>query len=206
VNQAWFEMEDARRRRFANAVWIPLRASQETLSGAPNGALGYQEDYFGSGAVAFPLVNRAIANDLSWTDLALRTHRVLVTDKGYKRADAYTLDDITDIGMELVLAQSAGGGTPPIWHINQELVFAVGLYREDDAWLCASEDFAEVAHLKRNVAGLPILLEMRADYLRDYLAARGMALRLATYRSRIKIVADTSCIFWTNVNTLSGRT
>lgn len=196
MNQAWFEMEDTRRRRFANAVWIPLRAAQETSRGAPDEELGHQEEYFGSGGVAFPLANRAIADELSWTDLALRTHRVRVTQKGYKRADAYTLDDITDIGMELVLAQSAGGGTPPVWHLNQELVFALGLYREGDNWLCASEDFAEVAHLKRNAEGLPIILEMRADYLRDYLAARSMAVRLATYRSRSEIVADASHIKW----------
>jgi len=41
MDQAWFEMREMRRKHLDGAVWIPLRVSETTESGAP-GHLGYR--------------------------------------------------------------------------------------------------------------------------------------------------------------------
>jgi len=70
MEQKWFEMADIRKRRFNDAVWIPLRASQTTKTGKW-GYVGYKEEYFGAGSLAVPLRKRVVAEKLTWTDLGL---------------------------------------------------------------------------------------------------------------------------------------
>jgi hypothetical protein len=96
----------------------------------------------------------------------------------------------------LVLAQRFSGALPSEWHLHQDLIIALGLYREGDAWLSPDEAFVEVVRLKRDDAGRPVSIDARAEFLRDYLAARGMALRLAWYRQRIATVTDANFITW----------
>jgi hypothetical protein len=57
-------------------------------------------------------------------------------------------------------------------------------------------DFAEVARLTRNSEGREVGIAIRSEYLRDYLAARSMALRVCTYRSRTAVLEDASHIEW----------
>ena len=73
---------------------------------------------------------------------------------------------------------------------------ALGLLREDDQWLRPSEDYSVVARLRRDSDGHPIACEIKNEFLRDYLAARGMALRLTSYRKREVIVEDAGHINW----------
>jgi hypothetical protein len=98
--------------------------------------------------------------------------------------------------MELVLDQSFDGIRPRIWHLNQDLVFALRLLREGDVWVCPSEGYLDVARLTRNADGSEASLTIRAEFLRDYLAARSMALRLATYRRRRAILEDRGHFGW----------
>src|SRR3954469_14263121 len=70
MEQTWFEMADIRRRRFDNAVWIPLRASQTTRSGK-YGYVGFNEEFFGAGSIAIPLRKRSVGEQLTWHDLGL---------------------------------------------------------------------------------------------------------------------------------------
>ena len=197
MDQSWFEMIDVRRRRFSQAVWIPLRASKRNENAQSQGEIGFRESFFGAGSVAIQVSNRAIGEQLSWTDIGLPHHQgVVVTRKGYKPAESFTTDDITQVGIELVLAQNAGGGAPVEWHLNQDIVFALSLSREGDTWICPTEDFIEVVRLRRNSGGRPELMEIRSEFLKDYLAARSMALRLSTYWSNVEIMKDASHICW----------
>lgn len=66
----WFEMRDIRKRRLSNAVWIPLRADETSVVGE-SGHLGFEEDFFGLGSVAFPAKHRQRAESLDWSDIGL---------------------------------------------------------------------------------------------------------------------------------------
>jgi len=46
----------------------------------------------------------------------------------------------------------------------------------------------------------PCLLEIKAEYLRDYLCARSMGLYITSYRSRTEVVKDPGLIKWEDNN------
>jgi hypothetical protein len=100
------------------------------------------------------------------------------------------------VGTGLVIEQSFDGEATSEWHLHQDFVISLWLQRQGDSWLRPTEGFYEVARLKRNEAGCPVLLEVRTEHLRDYLKARGMYLLVSSYRSRRQVVADASHIGW----------
>ena len=71
---------------------------------------------------------------------------------------------------------------------KSRLVFALQLMREGDYWMRPSEDYATVARLRRDADRKPIAIEIKNEYLRDYLCARGYILRITWYRVREVIV------------------
>ncbi len=196
MNQEWFEMRNIRRRNLNNAVWIPVRAARKDSVGT-FGTLGYREEFFGAGSIAVPLDKRTRAETLGWTHLGLRhTHRGGVTEGRYVPADVFDGYGLELNAVVLVLAQDGNTDDPPVWHLHQDFVLTLGLKREHDVWLAMDEGYIEVARLRRDDEERPILLEIRAEHLKDYLCARGMALYITSYRNREEIVVDASHINW----------
>jgi hypothetical protein len=192
MDKSWFELNEIRRRRLADAVWIPLRVSEHIGKTGEYGYVGYKAEYFGLGSVAVPRSRRAAAKKLNWSDLGGHDQRHWATKDYYKPVDVYQYNDKEDLGTELVLRQHFDADEPTEWHLHQDLVFALGLKREGDAWIRPSEDYCEVVRLRRNKDGDPIAIEIKNEFLRDYLCARDMFLRTSMYRSRSVVVADTA--------------
>ena len=61
---------------------------------------------------------------------------------------------------------------PHIWHLNQDLILSLGLKREGNSWICPMYGYTQVARLKVTENNKPTLLEIKAEYLKDYLCAR----------------------------------
>jgi hypothetical protein len=194
MDKTWFEMRAIRRRRIADAVWIPLRSVDYTEKEGHFGYVGYKQDFFGLGSVAIPLDRREQAKKLNWQNIGLiHNQDVWATADHYKPVDVYQYNDKVDLGLELVLVQSIPG-EPRVWHLHQDLVFAFGLLREGDQWLSPEEGYTVVARLRRNGGEKPVALEIRNEHLRDYLCARGMFLRMSWYRSRDVVVDDADAV------------
>jgi hypothetical protein len=196
MDQEWFEMRDIRRRKLDSAVWIPLRASQDLLVTGKRNHLGYRSEFFGAGSLAVPLKNRSAANNLGWMDIGLRySHRGVIQRRRYVPADVFESDTPRLNAVALALAQEGTSDDPQEWHLHQDFVITLKLKREADVWLSMDEGYVEVARLRRH-EGDPILLEVRAEHLKDYLCARRMALLVSWYRSRDEVVAESSHINW----------
>ena len=194
MDKAWFEMREQIRRRVADAVWVPLELSLDRRSG-DHGYLGFRSEYYGVHTLAVPIEQRVDGDRLSWSD---QYHvGVYVEDGVYKPADVAPLYPSGGRGIALALRQQFDGAVPSTLHLNQDLVIALRLWREGDVWLRPREGFAEVARLLRGEDGREIGIEIRAEHLRDYLAARSMALRLCTYRSRCAVSEGTLHTGWT---------
>jgi hypothetical protein len=197
LEQQWFEMHEVRRRQLNDAVWVPLRAALRNTTGR-FGFAGYQEEFFGLGSVAIPRDKRAAAAALGWDDVGLRYKPQPRAEEGrYTPSDVF-MDHDGDEGLNgvpLVLSQDGNRDEPSQWHLHQDLVIALGLKRENDVWVSIDEGYTEVARLKRGDDG-PSLLEVRAEHLKDYLCARGMALCAASYRSRTEVREDATEIHW----------
>jgi hypothetical protein len=195
VNQDWFEMADVRKRKLDEAVWVPLRESYSQTLGKI-GYLGYTSEFLAVGSVAIPLEKKPEAESLGWHDLGL-----LHSHKGGFDQSRYIPGDIfedTRIGQAIPLAleQTGNSEEPQVWHLHQDFVLTLGLKREGDVWLAMDHGYIEVARLKKERDDRPAILEVRAEYLKDYLCARGMALYVSSYRSREEVVDEASQITW----------
>ncbi|MCX5844729.1 MAG: hypothetical protein NT022_13475 [Deltaproteobacteria bacterium] len=197
--QDWFEMADIRRRKLNSSVWIPLRAIQDLEKKGQYGYLGYRKEFFGLGTVAVPIDQKDAVSKLGWEDIGIsHNHSGYFEDGRYVVADVFEDYDGTYLGTHLVLDQHFNSVDPSEWYLNQDFVTALALKRENDVWVRPSEGYIEVARLLRGVNGRPILLEARAEHLKDYLCARNMGLYATSYRNRDVVTDDVFFITWEN--------
>lgn len=194
----WFEMPEVRRRKLASSVWIPLRKSEVLDAGGTQHHLGSWEEVDCVGSVAFPPEHRQLGEKLGWSDIGLSHAAAPFAHEGlpYKPADVYWYNDGEPVGIDLVLVQRLNSDHPAEWMVSQDLVMALGLLREADRWVRVDEGYVEVMRQRRDKGGRVVAIEIKAEFLRDYLAARGLALRIAQYRCRKAIVEDASGLGW----------
>jgi hypothetical protein len=203
----WFLMPELRRRRFANAVWVPLRQSETLHHEGKTGKVGEREEILFVGSVAIYFQHRELAETLGWMDIGL-THSAVpyaFRDGRYKAVDAFMHNDTAVVGVELVFEQRLNGDHPRRWLINQDLTMALGLIEEGDVWRCVDEGYTDVIRSRRDKDGQIIAIEIKAEFLRDYLAARGLSLRVAQYRQRMAILADASYLPWATESLRQGE-
>lgn len=201
MKQEWFEMQDIRRKNFSKSVWIPLRAALYNESSGSYGYEGYKEDFFGSGSVAVPIDKIESAKRLGWMEIGISHHHTgWVHDGIYTPTEIYKDYGGEFEGIHLVLEQMSDDEEPHIWHLNQDFVVTLGLIREGNSWVCPKDGYTEVARLRATDNNKPVLLETKAQYLRDYLCAREMALYMTHYFNRDTICRDASHITWPDGN------
>ena len=194
-SQAWFEMADLRRRRFATTAWVPLRAAEKIVYRGEYGQPGWKEEFLLANSTAFAPEKRAEAEQLdlhSSHSGGPHAYR----NGAYKPCEIYQYSDHEDLGIDFVFEQCVGNGHPRLWHLSQDLVMALRLLQEEDRWVRPDEDYAVVVRQRRDAEGSIVAIEIRSDCLRDYLAARGLALRLSYYRSRTSVMADAPHLTW----------
>ena len=131
MNQDWILQTKETRRTFANATWIPLRASSTEETGEVQD-IGYISEVFACGSVAFPPEHRTFAEGLGWTDIGLAHHAqpYAYEDGHYLAIDQYQYNDKEPIGVHLVFEhpQPVVGGR--LWILNPDLVVALRLIKE----------------------------------------------------------------------------
>lgn len=191
MNEAWILQTSEIRRSFARATWTPLRASLNDEKGNVK-EVGYVGDVFGCGSVAFPKQHHELAESLSWSDIGTG-HTVApyaYSDGNYSPIDEYQYNDKEPIGINLVFEhpQPVVGGRQ--WILNPDMVVALRLIKEGSNWVRPEEDFVVVARETVDSDGSHRLIEIKREFLMDYLAARGLSLRLSYYRQRVENVAD----------------
>ncbi|MCQ4241381.1 hypothetical protein [Stutzerimonas stutzeri] len=191
MTEAWILQTSEIRRPFSRATWIPLRASLNDEKGNVK-EVGYVGDVFACGSVAFPKQHHELAERLSWSDIGIG-HTVApyaYSDGNYSPIDEYQYNDKEPIGINLVFEhpQPVVGGRQ--WILNPDLVVALGLIKEGPNWVRPEEDFVVVARETVGSDGSHRLIEIKREFLMDYLAARGLSLRLSYYRQRVENVAS----------------
>lgn len=196
--QSYFELRDI--RPLDGQTWIPLRQTTETRIDPPTPAIASLEEYTGIATAAIENMYRTAATKLGWSDgLDLDAHRAEVEAWGYKSADIFR-DWQSSLGINLVIDQFVEETGLAIWHLHPDLIVALGLVREEDRWFRPEEGWAEVVRLERDVERKPVKIEIRAEHLCDYLAARGMALYCSSYRERVMVSSVTPPLSWPKGN------
>lgn len=199
-SQAWFEMRQLRQRSLDEAVWIPLHSSQRLMLLGQPGYEGYVEEFFGANTIMVPTEAMPEFEEFGWSSLGLGVnYRGWVDDDGnYSPSDSYSERGGRFSGVFPVLVVEGNSMELPEWHLHQDLVVTLRLKREGNTWLAMDEGYEEVARLRVIADGGPSLLEFRSTYLKDYLNARGMALRSVTFRSRTIVVEQPPSLSWPN--------
>jgi hypothetical protein len=189
MNQDWILQKKETRRTFSSATWVPLRASIYDEKGEVRNT-GYFKEYFGCGSVAFPPEHREIAEQLSWSSIGIghNAQPYAYEDGYYSSIEQYQYNDKDPIGVHLVFEhpQPVVGGR--LWILNPDLVIALRLIKDGTNWVRPEENFVVVAREVLEEKGDHCLIEMKREFLLDYLAARNLSLRLSYYRQRIENV------------------
>lgn len=192
--ESYFELTDI--RSLDGQTWIPLRQTTETQLDPPESTISSLEEYAGIATAAIENSHRPAASKLGWSNgLDADAHRAGVEAWGYKCADIFR-DWTTPLGINLVIDQFVEEARRVIWHLHPDLVVALGLLREDDRWFRPKEGWVEVVRLERDTVGKPVKIEIRAEYLRDYLSARGMALYCSSYHERVMVSVNRPALSW----------
>lgn len=189
MNQDWILQKKETRRTFSKSTWVPLRASINDEKGNCK-YTGHVGEYFGCGSVAFPPEHRQIAEKASWSDIGIGcTPQPYAYEDGYySTIEQYQWNDKEPIGIHLVFEhpQPVVGGT--LWVLNPDLVVALRLIKEGNNWVRPEENFVVVAREVLDDKGEQRLIEIKREFLLDYLAARNLYLKLSYYRQRVENV------------------
>lgn len=196
TKQNWFEMQDLKKRKLDKSVWVPLRAEKSIRNDIDFGKIEYKEEFIGHGSLMIPIDKQFVTNDLDWMDIGIsHAHSFNYIHGEYSESDKFESDDFK--GIHLVLNQSFDNNYDNHeWHLHQDLVLNLGLKREGDIWICPRQGYVEVAKLERNSEGSPILLQIKNQYLKDYLCARKCGLYITSFFSRDKIFSNRSVFEW----------
>lgn len=198
----WFEMDELKKRTFDNKVWIPLYADQLISEIGEMGYAGSREEYFSAYSFIVPKDQKVSALNLEIDVMGGFDNRPGVDeDDIFHPAAAWDCDDVK--GWHPVLVQYIEVERVHELHINQVIVLALGLKRVGDAWVRPEEDYIEVIKLIRDSDSKAIRMEIRAEFLKDYLCATNSGLILHTYQSR-KAVAERFDAFNSNHDKASG--
>lgn len=193
MDKEWILQTRQTRRSFANSTWVPLRASVEVEYGHSDVTLpGYVGEFFGCGSVAFPAQHREAAERLSWGEIGIaHSARPYAYEDGYySPVDQYQYNDKEPIGVELIFEHDQPVVGTRQWILNPDLVIALRLIKEGNNWVRPEEDFVVVARESFDASGSHNQIEIKREFLLDYLAARGLSLRLSYYRQHVETVAS----------------
>lgn len=197
LSQEWFELRDVRRRLFSRAVWIPIYGVITPLERGRYPEIGYVEETLAVGSAVVFNSKRGKAEHLDWHYWSLDGTTPYLKDDGqYLEAESFYDDPDGRLGLRLVLAQYLNSAHQRQVFINQDFIMAYGLLEEGDYWLRPNEGYEQVIRLTRKHDGTVAFVEIRAEYLKDYLAARDAALRLYYYRQRRAVIHDDPKFDW----------
>lgn len=185
--KAWFEFEKELSRRHSNATWIPLRSCISTRNGEHIDQVGFVDDGHFVGTVAFPDSSEEIAERVSWSDIGVsNSPRPYAFDDGnYKRCDEYQWNDGETVGHNFIFENVIPESGHTEWIIDPDIILAFGLQKVGNDWIRPKEDFCTVIREQFDTDGNPVLIEIRKEFLLDYLSARQLNLKISEYRQRV---------------------
>jgi hypothetical protein len=191
MTKDWILQTKETRRKFANSTWIPLRSICKSEKGDTQN-IGYISEFFGCNSLAFPPEHKDLAETLDWSNIGiiLEAHPYAFDSGHYKTIDQYEWSEKEPVGVHLIFdhPQPVIGGCK--WIINPDLIVALRLIKEENSWVRPEEDFVEVIRESFDDEGNHVQIEIKKEFLIDYLAARNLSLRLIYYRQRVEHVEE----------------
>ena len=186
----WLMQTKEMKLRFNTSTWIPLRGSRGVFLENPlkMGRTGTIVEYFACGSAAFPPeMKEMVEKKISWYDLGNmhETKPGINKDGSYSPIEEFNIDYGRTVGVELVLKFPKGTGYGMRLMPNPDLVSALRLTKKGNSWVMAERNDEVVMREELEKDGEIRLIEIKREYLVDYLAARNLELRLVYFRQRL---------------------
>ena len=192
----WLRLADIQSRRFEKHTWIPLRLQVIEKTGE-FGEAGYRKNAEFIETVILPLEHRADGEKATWHSVSRNVEDgAWVNKEKFLPPGTFRNDDEEVIGFYPVLRKNYSTGESTEWVLNQEIEFSLELLRCEDTWVRPEENYVEVVKLQRDEAGDPTSMEIKAEFLRDYLCARKAALIMTGAASREVVEVKLDEIPW----------
>lgn len=197
MNKEWFDMHDLRKKQFQKSIWIPLRASFKRINEGKFGYKGYRQEFFGCGSVLLPIEYKDNAKKLTWSDIGIsHNHRSYVEDDIYYPADLFQNYNDGSKGIHPILDQERLDDQHSTWFVQQDIILALKLRKENESWICPEDGYTEVIREKYDEDGQCLQIEIKSNYLRDYLCARNMFLYITSFYERDYVTDDILNLKW----------
>ena len=180
----WLSMDDVARHRFVESVWIPLWGYEIDKYAKSPGLVGKVDECRAYNTL---LVETSKKREVMKYDIAdchplSDRYAVIGTRPYYSSNVDCDGDDI--MGTFLVVKRQYMDGEEYNVNIDQDLIMDLRLKREGDVWVRPCEAYREVMRLRRNEHGQVALVEIKAEYLKDWLCARKMGLASISFVQR----------------------
>lgn len=194
--QAWFEMVDVKRTIYGDGEWTPLWVYEVSRSGDMFSA-PYEEEICRIRTLFSPVTNKVELFE-RWLDLDSDAVYACVDKGHYRKPGFYYSNSSTEpaMGEYAVLSYDIGNSQQGGLLINQDLVVALKLISNNGNWIRPSNCNLVVIKTEKDSSGRVTSIQVRTEYLRDYLCARGMGLYIEEFRHRQEHSGDGRSIMW----------
>lgn len=195
MDEKWLRMDDVILRKSKDRPWIPV--------------WGYVEDKYNGAGLPRRYDECRIYNSLlvavkdkkSAMKLSLSEIHPMAARYAVNGSDSYLSTRIERIGFDsvfgslLVVKQNyVDDGAYNIF-IDQDLLIDLRLKQEGDKWVRPCEAYREVIRLSRNQEGQINLVEIKSEYLKDWLCVRNQGLILVSHIERRLLSRDGNEVF-----------
>jgi len=202
MDAKWFKMQNIIKRDFNKHVWTTLFSSQKNFEGN-YGCEGYNEEYTGIISVLFSEQNKNTALQFHWSDISsICENKPIIFDNEYFESDIYENYSSKVKGQFLVMKQNIYCENANNFYLHQDLILALGLVKENDSWICPEEDYNEVVRLNRDNSSKIFKIEIKTEYLKDYLCARNSGLLISSYQARRYFSTNKLKLEWESSNVI----
>lgn len=183
----WFLMTKERKQKYERSAWVPLYVEEQVESGSYPDP-GYSDDYFGLGTMLLDADESEEIRHLDWCDVRPSSHCPGFDADGFYSAK-FHFSQVH--GQYLVFPMSDEGKQAPRQVlIDPDLILGLRLHPVGSDWVSFRDDGELAIRQTSDDAGNVTKVEIRSEYLKDYLAAREMGLAVVTLRERKKLFVD----------------
>lgn len=180
----WFDMNDVIRRDFNKNVWTTLYSDQKNIVGN-FGYEGYKEEYIGVRSILFSERYKNRVLNFKWSDInSISEYKPMFLHNSYFESDVFKHYSSNVEGQFLIMKQNINCESVCNFYLHQDLILALGLVKEKDVWKCPEEDYNAVVNINRDSSDNICKIEIRTEYLKDYLCARNSGLLILSYQAR----------------------
>jgi hypothetical protein len=177
----WFLMTKERKLNYERMAWVPLFVDEHTeLGRSPDP--DFDDDYFGVGAMLLDADEAEELRQLDWSDVRPSLHQPDFDSDGFYSAKYY----FGQVHGEYLVfpIEPEGKNSPRHVVIEPDLILGLRLHPVGHDWVSAREEGEVVIHQELDGRGNVTKVEIRTEYLKDFLAAREMGLAIITCRER----------------------